>query len=566
MISNLALLGEYSTEGAFSFPRDLRLFRSRPAAGGNPVLMMVIDLDGQELDRDVVDRLDEFCSFLATIKNLVLPIHKLSLEDEQLIAIQPWPNFSSVSLPQIATAAEARKLLFTLLEITKAADMRGFVLDAFFPSNLVRSGKRWQVGSLSSLAYLLDPDPPAPEPLPAIAATLVQLSCGDESVTSSKDFTLLDRHLPFSDIELFDLVKQLLGGTLSDPDAALQRLKPAPKTAKPGPTRSTPNQSTPKSPPSSERTEPITESKPRELSDVQLLQVVAPPEEPLPQSPAQVPVPTAPHPATDKKPAPSIITAEKFSLNKPVLRPNPTEKTDVEAFRERVQVVGFVSLAVLFFSALISVSIEKQQSSRPSTATDSSPSNINGEERQRLSTFKDTCGTPPKPDAIWWAVFGPAELLDTVRSTYCGDAYATSEGVQAASFDSAQEAATFATYLSNQTGVQFTVKDPQQQASTPASAPPPINADASSTATPSPATSTPLSTCGSNRGQTWWPVLGPAVSLNQVRKNYCKDAYVNVEGSLQVASFNSEELARALAERLSVATGVSFRVGQPKTP
>ena len=72
--------------------------------------------------------------------------------------------------------------------------------------------------------------------------------------------------------------------------------------------------------------------------------------------------------------------------------------------------------------------------------------------------------------------------------------------------------------------------------------------------------------CGSKASATgrWWPVLGTvdATLLSSVRDSYCGDAYINEDGALQVASFATEDEARAFAEKLSRATGSGFRVGQ----
>jgi hypothetical protein len=74
------------------------------------------------------------------------------------------------------------------------------------------------------------------------------------------------------------------------------------------------------------------------------------------------------------------------------------------------------------------------------------------------------------------------------------------------------------------------------------------------------------SSCGSPpvSGSSWWPVLGPAEAVETVRSRFCGDAYVTADGAAQVASFSSNEDATAFAQRLSVASGFSFRVGQPQ--
>lgn len=72
--------------------------------------------------------------------------------------------------------------------------------------------------------------------------------------------------------------------------------------------------------------------------------------------------------------------------------------------------------------------------------------------------------------------------------------------------------------------------------------------------------------CGSppGTGKRWWPVLGRANRqlLQTIRNRYCGDAYINEEGALQVASFDSWNGAESFRLRLEAATGSSFRVGQ----
>ena len=90
------------------------------------------------------------------------------------------------------------------------------------------------------------------------------------------------------------------------------------------------------------------------------------------------------------------------------------------------------------------------------------------------------------------------------------------------------------------------------------------------TSSQEPVSSTPplrySKSCGSppGAGKRWWPVLGrPNRQLLQtIRNRYCGDAYINEEGSLQVASFDSRNGAESFRLRLEAATGSSFRVGQ----
>ena len=86
-------------------------------------------------------------------------------------------------------------------------------------------------------------------------------------------------------------------------------------------------------------------------------------------------------------------------------------------------------------------------------------------------------------------------------------------------------------------------------------------------------TPTPLgynASCGSPGSSTgrWWPVLGAADPslLSTVRGRFCGDAYINLEGALQVASFGSWEDAEAFRVRIQQATGQTFRVGLGRVP
>ena len=76
--------------------------------------------------------------------------------------------------------------------------------------------------------------------------------------------------------------------------------------------------------------------------------------------------------------------------------------------------------------------------------------------------------------------------------------------------------------------------------------------------------------CGSPDSTTgrWWPVLGAADPslLSTVRSRFCGDAFLNVEGALQVASFGSREDAEAFRARIEQATGQTFRVGLGRVP
>jgi len=67
-----------------------------------------------------------------------------------------------------------------------------------------------------------------------------------------------------------------------------------------------------------------------------------------------------------------------------------------------------------------------------------------------------------------------------------------------------------------------------------------------------------------NISKRWWPVLGPADRslLAEVRRNYCGDAYITANNSLQVASFNSWRAANDFKSKIEEVTNREFRVGQ----
>jgi hypothetical protein len=80
-----------------------------------------------------------------------------------------------------------------------------------------------------------------------------------------------------------------------------------------------------------------------------------------------------------------------------------------------------------------------------------------------------------------------------------------------------------------------------------------------------------LVSCGSKTNLNkplMWPVLAEydLVLLQVVRRSYCGNAYKNSNGTLQVASFISEQKAQNFAHLLSEATGKPFRVGQRNSP
>ena len=72
--------------------------------------------------------------------------------------------------------------------------------------------------------------------------------------------------------------------------------------------------------------------------------------------------------------------------------------------------------------------------------------------------WQPSCGSSDGGAVSLWPVLGPREALDLVRSRYCGDAYATADGVtQVASFTSVAAATDFAVRLSAFTGFAFRV-------------------------------------------------------------------------------------------------------------
>lgn len=162
-------------------------------------------------------------------------------------------------------------------------------------------------------------------------------------------------------------------------------------------------------------------------------------------------------------------------------------------------------------------------------------------------SFQESCGSPSGSGSVWWAVMGPASMLNRVKNNFCGDAYVTSGNTQVASFTSENEAQEFATSLAEETGENFWVKAPRVAVESPA-----------------PSNNSWRSSCGSpaGSGSRWWGVRGPSGALSMVKSNYCGDALV-VRGNTQAASFTSASEAQNFANFLSRETGYSFWVSQP---
>ncbi len=66
-------------------------------------------------------------------------------------------------------------------------------------------------------------------------------------------------------------------------------------------------------------------------------------------------------------------------------------------------------------------------------------------------------------------------------------------------------------------------------------------------------------------GETWWPVVGPAESL-QASRDYCRgDAFTNASGNTQIASFRDRDTAEVFAQQLTSDNShpYNFWVGDP---
>jgi hypothetical protein len=86
----------------------------------------------------------------------------------------------------------------------------------------------------------------------------------------------------------------------------------------------------------------------------------------------------------------------------------------------------------------------------------SSSSSLTG--AQKAPAFRGSCGSVSSSSGQWWPVLADYDrsLLATVRNRYCGDAYFNTNGrLQAASFNSPEEAKQLAERLSAATGVSF---------------------------------------------------------------------------------------------------------------
>jgi hypothetical protein len=66
-------------------------------------------------------------------------------------------------------------------------------------------------------------------------------------------------------------------------------------------------------------------------------------------------------------------------------------------------------------------------------------------------------------------------------------------------------------------------------------------------------------------GETWWPVVGTAESLNDSKTHCRPDAFINSSGNVQVASFRDRAIATRFAGELSrdKSHPYYFRVGNP---
>ena len=235
LLSNHALLAEYSSQSCVHIPRECRLFKARSAIGEEAFLMLVIELHGYCLSADDQDAIVSLQSFVNSNPTF-LPLIKLSLEEGQLLAIQPWADRPVGHQRLVHDIQQARLLLIRLVELHCAAQ-ESFDIDCFFPENTCWSGSQWRVGSLSALAHMVAQQmdsfsSQAPEPLAAIAGTLVQLA-NNQPIEIGYGFRLQRRHLPLADDELLALVDGLISGAIIDPKAVLNQLDPTSLSSRP---------------------------------------------------------------------------------------------------------------------------------------------------------------------------------------------------------------------------------------------------------------------------------------------------------------------------------------------
>lgn len=522
MIQDLSLLGEYKNTAIQNFPRDLRLFHGTSSCGSTQVKMLILDLPVRQLDSGVAQRLLDFQNFTHTDRCL-LAINKLSLEDCQLVAIQECAKNPTKSNLQNAYSKEVSELLMSLLQTACAAENCGFEMDAFFLENITRWGRIWRLGSLSTLAHIVNPDSVSLAPLPAITSAIVQM-CSSRPVPLTEGEALIPSYLPFDDFKLFEILNDMYVGKITNPHVALERLRSSEKkftgSIKKRQQRQQPSASNDK------------------IAEIDKQATTPPPPKVILESDCK-----------DEKPA----GTGSAQLLKSKQHQSQTAK----------QGGGRLVLVTAALVMLLAVMINQKQLLPPTAERNTREPFRKLRDAQIRPNLKETCGSTFAPNSTWWAVVGPSDLLSLVRTVYCADAYSTREGIQVASFNNERKANAFATYLSEQTGVIFSVKESQQSASSISNGPPATTPQASPQ---DESTSNAMRSCGSSvgSGNTWWPVLGPPNQLDVIKQSHCRDAYINVEGSLQVASFSTEAEARAFSERLTNSIGVNFRVGQPR--
>ena len=133
-------------------------------------------------------------------------------------------------------------------------------------------------------------------------------------------------------------------------------------------------------------------------------------------------------------------------------------------------------------------------------------------------------------------------------------------------------------------GLLITSRNPSgtsQQTATPQAAPAPPATPVTQSAPPPPQATTPApantgqwQACidyaasdgpAPQSGETWWPVVGPAESL-QASQEHCRaDAFTNASGNTQIASFRDRDTAAAFAQQLTSDSShpYTFWVGDP---
>ncbi|WP_338460995.1 ARC6/PARC6 family protein [Synechococcus elongatus IITB7] len=224
MLKNLGLTQRYKIISTLRSRLIGKLYKVEASSSNFVFSMLVLELQHENLDIKKLLKLEHLASFLNSYAT-ALSLEALSLEESQLIAVQPWSNTPTLDQGAQISVREGRQLLLQGLEFVQAAQDIELSVGGLQSDNLTWDGKTLKILPLGAIADQVFP--PSTSNLAQLASTVVW-SLTHLSIEPGKPGQFWQAQIQLEDPELRQILEDLLLGQITNTQTALDLLKRSP--------------------------------------------------------------------------------------------------------------------------------------------------------------------------------------------------------------------------------------------------------------------------------------------------------------------------------------------------